>query len=89
MSIIRTLTIFFMVHSYVTADAQIKPYAGSKKAPNPAYSEHYTADGSQVTESEAFMAAIKGSKVYRCVLQEASMGKSGKSASLKNVPKNQ
>lgn len=71
------------------ANAQIKPYVGTAKNANPDYKEHYTVNGAQTSEAEAFMGAIQGKSVYRCVLQEASMGKSGKSAALRNVKKNQ
>lgn len=83
----KMLTIAFLIGS--SAMAQVKPYVGATKAVNPDYSEMYLADGKQVAEPEAFMSAIKGAKVYRCVIQEASMGKSGKSMSLKNVKKSQ
>lgn len=69
------------------SEARIKPYTGSKTSDNPEYSDMYLANGSQATPESAFMSAIKGEKVYHCVLQEASMGKTGKSASLKNVKK--
>lgn len=85
-------TIFIALAIVATAplaSAQIKPYTGSTKSPNAAYKEHYTVNGSVTSEPEAFMGAIQGKEVYRCVLQEASMGKSGKSASLRNVKKNQ
>lgn len=71
------------------AHAGIKPYTGSRTAPNPDYKEIYMVEGHSIPPNEAFTAAIRGSEVYRCVNQEISMGKTGKSAGLKNVKKNQ
>lgn len=71
----------------VAAQAQIKPYVGSTKADNADYKEFYMSDAKIVSESDAFNGAIRGQEVYRCVKQELAMGKSGRSASMKNVPK--
>lgn len=68
--------------------AQIKPYAGTTKVGNPDYREYYVVNGSKATEAEAFMSLLQGKQIDRCIGQEASMGKSGKSASMKNMPKN-
>ena len=71
----------------LSAEARIKPYTGPSKTDNPEYDEMYVSQGKTVSDGDAFMAAIRGDKVYKCVLQEAAMGKTGRSASLKNVPK--
>jgi hypothetical protein len=69
------------------AEARIKPYSGPTKTDNPDYAEMYTSDGHEVDASQAFMDAIAGKKVYHCQIQEAAMGKTGRTAGLKNVPK--
>lgn len=84
-AIILGLLALFLANA---ARAEIRPYAGKKTKANPAYHEYYQAAGKAVNDAEAFTAAIAGKDVYRCVRQEVSMGKTGRSASLKSIPKN-
>lgn len=84
----KNAILFALLVSGTMAHAQIQPYVGTTKTPNTKYREYYTADGAKVSEAEAFMAAVNGKSVDRCVGQELGMGKSGKSASLKNIKKN-
>ena len=69
------------------SEARIKPYVGTTKQDNPEYGEIFTADGRTVSKAEAFTAVINGQQVLKCIPQEVSLGKSGSSASLKNVKK--
>lgn len=82
----KTLAVLAILTAAILADAGIKPYSAAKKAVNPDYSEYYASNGSKIAENDAFMELVKGSQVYKCVLQEASMNVSGRGAGMKNVP---
>lgn len=71
-----------------SAHAKIKPYQGGKTHENADYKEMYVSSGgNRIADDKAFTAAIKGEEVYHCVIQEASMNKTGKGAALRNVKK--
>lgn len=85
----KSVAIVLVLLSSALVQAQIKPYAGKITTPNSAYKQMYLVGGKESTAEQAFSGAIAGKEVYNCVKQEISMGKSGKSAGLKNIKKNQ